>query len=186
MRGELERGTDCHTLTPSSSDHSSTSFTFWLGCSTVGHWGLKALRLELVLTLASCLQLTAVCVLVIFLFDAHLFPVGVRICHHHRIQPRPQVKGIFRYLWLDAPISLFFYLFTQVHLLIDGSVESQHVTLHWGVREGATPFPGLLRFTLDPYLIMQGSIKYHLLSFWYDSTCDWNLVSWTIGEHSIH
>ena len=36
-----------------------------------------------------------------------------------------------------------------------------------GVREGATPFPGLLHFTLDPYLIMlsvmQGGIKYH---FW--------------------
>ena len=32
-------------------------------------------------------------------------------------------------------------------------------------REGTTPFPGLLHFTLDPYLIMlgvqQGGIKYH-------------------------
>ena len=40
-----------------------------------------------------------------------------------------------------------------------------------GVGEGATPFPGLLNFTLDPYLIMlsvkQGGIKYHLLSLWY-------------------
>ena len=37
--------------------------------------------------------------------------------------------------------------------------------LHRGVREGATPFPGLLHFSLDPYLIMlsvkQGSIKCH-------------------------
>ena len=36
--------------------------------------------------------------------------------------------------------------------------------LHQGVGEGATPFPGLLHFTLDPYLIMlsvkQGGIKY--------------------------
>ena len=35
-------------------------------------------------------------------------------------------------------------------------------------RGGATPFPGLLHFTLDPYLIMlnvkQGDIKYHFLS----------------------
>ena len=34
-----------------------------------------------------------------------------------------------------------------------------------GVGEGATPFPGLLPFILDPYLIMlsvkQGAIKYH-------------------------
>ena len=32
-------------------------------------------------------------------------------------------------------------------------------------REGDTPFPGLLHFTLDPYLILlsvkQGGIKYH-------------------------
>ena len=49
-------------------------------------------------------------------------------------------------------------------------------TLHQGVGEGATPFPGLLHFTLDPYLIMlsvkQGGIKYHFLSLWYDSTWD--------------
>ena len=31
--------------------------------------------------------------------------VSVRICHHHRIQPRPQVKVIFRYLRPDAPFS---------------------------------------------------------------------------------
>ena len=60
--------------------------------------------------------------------------------------------------------------------------------LHQGVGEGATPFPGLLHFTLDPYLIMlsvkQGSIKYHFLSLWYDSTWDWTQVSRAIGEHS--
>ena len=40
--------------------------------------------------------------------------------------------------------------------------------LHQDVGEGATPFSGLLHFTLDPYLIMlsvkQGGIKYHFLS----------------------
>ena len=44
--------------------------------------------------------------------------------------------------------------------------------LHRGVREGTTPFPGLLHFTLDPYLLMlsvkQGGIKYHFLSLWYE------------------
>ena len=30
VRGELEAGTDCYILTQSSSDHSSTSFAFWL------------------------------------------------------------------------------------------------------------------------------------------------------------
>ena len=72
VRGELETGTDCYILTPTSSDHSSTSFAFCLGCSIGGHWGPK-----LVLTpLASYLQQTqAVCVLVIFLFDIHLLPL---------------------------------------------------------------------------------------------------------------
>ena len=49
-------------------------------------------------------------------------------------------------------------------------------------------FPGLLHFTLDPYLIilsvMQRGIKYHFLSLWCDSTWDWTQVSRAIGEHS--
>ena len=32
--------------------------------------------------------------------------------------------------------------------------------------------------------VKQGSIKYHLLSFWYDSTWDWTQVSRVISEHS--
>ena len=43
-------------------------------------------------------------------------------------------------------------------------------------RGGRFSFPGLLYFTLDPYLIMlsvkQGGIKSHFLSLWYDSTWD--------------
>ena len=31
--------------------------------------------------------------------------------------------------------------------------------------------------------VKQGNTKYHLLSFWYDSTWDWTPVSRTIGEH---
>ena len=54
VRGELETRTDCYILTQNSSDHSSTSFSSWLGCSTVGHWGPKALCLPLVLMRASC------------------------------------------------------------------------------------------------------------------------------------
>ena len=54
-------------------------------------------------------------------------------------------------------------------------------------RGGRYSFPGLLYFTLDPYLIMlsvkQGGIKYHFLSLWYDSTLDWTQVSRAIGEH---
>ena len=47
--------------------------------------------------------------------------------------------------------------------------------------ESATPFQGLLHFTLDPHLIVlsvkQGGIKYDFLSLWYDSTWDWTPVS---------
>ena len=115
VRGELETGTGYHTLTPSFSEHSSTSFAFLLGYSTVGHWGPKALRLLLDLNSVSCPQLTPTVTgtrtdssrlwhLVIFLYDTHLLSVGVRICHHHRIQPRHQVKVIFRCLQPDAPV----------------------------------------------------------------------------------
>ena len=42
-------------------------------------------------------------------------------------------------------------------------------------RGGATPFPGFLHFTLDPYLIMQsvkqGGIKYNFLRFWRLNPC---------------
>ena len=85
-------------IDPSSSDHSSTSFASWLGCSTVGHWGPKPSVWSWFSLRWLQLQLTqAVCVLVIFLFDVRLLP-------------------------------LFLCLFTQVHLLIDGSVKGQYVT----------------------------------------------------------
>ena len=49
---------------------------------------------------------------------------------------------------------------------------------------------GGFHFTLDHDLIMlsvkQGSIKYHFLSLWYDSTCDWTQVFRAIGEYSDH
>ena len=56
--------------------------------------------------------------------------------------------------------------------------------------EGATPFPWLLHFILNPYLILlsinQGGIKYHFPSLWYNVTCDWTQISRTIGKHSTH
>ena len=45
-----------------------------------------------------------------------------------------------------------------------------------GSGEGATPFSGLLHFTLDTYLILlsvkQGGIKYPFKSLWYDLIWD--------------
>ena len=132
VRGELETETDCYILTQSSSDYSSTSFAFWLGCSTVGHWRPKPsvwswlscghlvpnwLQLELKLTNSS-----RPWHLVIWLFDTHLLPVGVRICtefnHVHRSR---WYSDIFDRIHL-------FRLFTQVHLSIDDLIEGQYVT----------------------------------------------------------
>ena len=41
VRDELETGTDCYIDPNFFYNHSSTSFSSWLGCSTVGHWGPK-------------------------------------------------------------------------------------------------------------------------------------------------
>ena len=55
---------------------------------------------------------------------------------------------------------------------------------------GTTPFPGLLYFILDPYLILvsvkKEGIKYYFLSLWYDLTRDWTQVSQAICKHSNH
>ena len=48
--------------------------------------------------------------------------------------------------------------------------------------EGATPFLGLLQFTLIMLSVKQGGIKYYFLSLWYHSTWDWTPVSWAIVE----
>ena len=68
-------------------------------CSTVGHWGLKALCLPLALTFGILSPTNPNCSrsLVILLSYVHMLP-------------------------------LFFRLITQVHLLIEGSVEGQYIT----------------------------------------------------------
>ena len=100
MRDELEMGTDCY-IDPSSSDHSSTSFSSsWLGllnreslraqsplCASGSHFSILSP------TYSNCPEH-----LVILLSNAHLLPQ-------------------------------FFHLFTQVHLLIDGLVEGQYITI---------------------------------------------------------
>ena len=78
---------------------SSTSFSSRLGFSTVGHWGPKSPCLPLALNSASCHQLTQTVCVLVIL----LFNV-------HQLP-------------------LFFRLVTQVHLLIDGSVECQSITI---------------------------------------------------------
>ena len=50
--------------------------------------------------------------------------------------------------------------------------------------EGANPFPWLLHFILTVLIAQQGSLKYHFLSVWFDSTKDWTPGFPTSGEHS--
>ena len=64
--------------------------------------------------------------------------VGVRICHYHQIQPRPQVKVIFQYLRPDAPVfNIQQHLWAWWHFgnhLVDIILErmqlSQHPLIH--------------------------------------------------------
>ena len=96
--------------------------------------------------------------------------------------------------WSDQNLNEIMSLFKQVGDLRRGWPKGSFFNSYYnrGVGEGATPFPGLLHCTLDPYLIMlsvkQGGIKYHfwVLSLWYDSTWDWTRDSRSIGEHSTH
>ena len=78
---------------------------------------------------------------------------------------------------------MFFFFkdnFFFVHISLLSMVTFQFLALfpvdHRSVGKGATPFPGLLHFTLDTYLILlsikQGGIKYHFKSIWYDVTWD--------------
>ena len=96
--GWVETGADSYIDPCSSLDHSSTSFTSWLGCSTEGRWGPQPSNCKLVLTLAFLSSTTLVGRrhLSLFFNNVHLIP-------------------------------LFFRLFTLVHLLIDGSVEGQYI-----------------------------------------------------------
>ena len=139
VRSELETGTDCYILTQSSSDHSSTSFSFCWAAQLKVTRGRKPSVCKLILTLVSCPQLTPTATeleltdwLKLSAAPGYIIvwrpPASCGCTHLHRIQPRPQVKVIFRHPRPDAPALPFFCLFTQVHLLIDSLVEGQYVT----------------------------------------------------------
>ena len=116
VRGELETEIDCHILTQSSSDHSSTSLIFWMACSTVGPEGPSPLFGSG--SHSGTLSPTVA--------PGYIIVWRSRICtefnHVHRSR---WYSDIFDWMNLFPP---FLCLFTQVHLLIDGSVEGQYVT----------------------------------------------------------
>ena len=87
--------------------------------------------------------------------------VGVRICHHHRIQPRPQVKVIFRYLRPDAPVSastIFTgyvgmvtfrqsacWYYPWVDAAVSTSTDTQHLWIRWHFGDNA----GLINLSVN-------------------------------------
>ena len=87
-------------------------------------------------------------------------------------------------------ITLNSTLFTNkfVTVVKDGPKSPFSIATTQRCRGVPTHFPGLLYFTLDPYLIIlwfkQGGIKYQFFSFSYDSTWDWTQASRAIAEHS--
>ena len=64
--------------------------------------------------------------------------------------------------WIKSKSEMFLYIYIYIYIYIS---KVKLATIVEGVGEGATPFPGLLHFTLEPYLIMlsvkQGGIKFH-------------------------
>ena len=107
VRGELETRTDCYILTQSSSDHSSTSSSSWQGLLNRG-----SLR-------AASPQSAS------WFSRWHLVP---------QLTPTPTgTDPSFLWhlvIWMSHIhlLPLFLRLFTQVHLLIDGSIEGQYIT----------------------------------------------------------
>ena len=62
--------------------------------------------------------------------------------------------------------SIFVFHLVKLATVVEGNQKAPFsIAIHRGVAEGATPFPGLLHFTLDSYFILlsvkQGGIKYH-------------------------
>ena len=129
------------------------------------------LRPKLVLLLTNILPELSLCLSFCFCF---CFPVLKRHCVFYT-STIPEVT------WYKYRTYIYIYIYISKvgeHSWgwPKGSFFNSYL-LHQGVEKGATPFPGLLHFTLDLYNIIlsvkQGCIKYHFLSLWYDSPGPW-------------
>ena len=69
----------------------------------------------------------------------------------------------FMYLWVCVCMSVYIYIY--IYIYISKVVDLSRSDLKAPFSISTTPFPGLLHFTFDPYLIMlsvkQGGITYH-------------------------
>ena len=81
---------------------------------------------------------------------------------------------IYIYIYIYICIHVCIYIL-KLATIVEGNPKAPFsIATTLRCRGGRYSFPGLLYFTLDPYLLMlsvkQGSIKYQFLSLWYDST----------------
>ena len=122
VRGELKTETDCFILTPSSSDHSSTS-SHSDGLLNRGSWGPKPsvwswFSLRHLISNWNCNSNSnwpkpSVAHGYIIVWRS---PASCGRTQLHRIQPRPQVKVIFRHPWPGAPVSALPLIYTGASL----------------------------------------------------------------------
>ena len=116
VRGELEMERDCHILTPSSSDHSSSSSSFcWAAQLSVLRAQASYLQLELQLQLELTYWLPKLSVAPGYII-VWCPPASCGNTHLHRIQPCLQVKVIFRHPRLVAPVSALPLIYTGASL----------------------------------------------------------------------
>ena len=142
-------GTDCYILTPSSSDNSSTFFLILAGLLNCG-----SLRAQNPLSAAGS-QFG-------ILSPTDLYSNSNRL-------------WTWLYNCLCAHLlPLFFRLFTQVHLLIDGSVEGQYITLWPKFKSWMKLFP--FQIALIP--LRKIWIQLFFLQLWINSRTDWTLKPW--------
>ena len=124
-------GTDCNILTSSSSDYSSTSFSFCWAAQpgvTEGHqpsvWSCFSLPRTATRTPTNWLQQTLT-VCGTGLYNCLTSTWFLWASQFHRILP------VHRSRWCPDIFDRMHLLFTQVHFLINSSVEDQYVTI-WG------------------------------------------------------
>ena len=100
-------------------------------------------------------------------------------------------RSIFTFIYIYIYIHIYIKKKLKLVTIIEGNPKAPFSRATTPMCRGRRySFPGLLYFTLDPYLIMlsvkQRGIKYHFLSLWYDSTWDWTQVSRAIGQCPVY
>ena len=105
--------------------------------------------------------------------DIHIFHLYIPI----HINMHASVYAFYTYIIIFLYLCSYIVGYIKLATIAEGNPKAPFsIATTPRCRGGRHSFPGLLYFTLDPYLIMlsvkQAGIKYHFLSLWYDSTWD--------------